>query len=314
MTQNILKKSFALFACIALTAAMMVGCKKDDTQPIIPDTNDSTVTPTLPETEGYVIYGDDSVSMEYIILEDLGGMFILNAQLTNGDQFGAITAANPIDAGEMQFTDIMTILMGGDGAYASYTMSNDDYDDMVSGTLVARTIKDQNEVVVEGTTEGGKSLKLYFKGQIVNLTQPTGTGNIAFGGKNYPVELATVMKSSGVYEYYICDLAMYNTMSIFVNSPMTTNTTYNFTTDENAIFSNNSLAVGDLAIMEASGEDMVVESMVTGGTVTTTVNGNQLTLNVSGTTTAGEFTLTYTGTTYAGYMNKMAKRMAKMRK
>lgn len=313
MTKNIFKKSLTLFTFALLAAATMVGCKKDDVKPDDPNTPDTPDTPTMPEMEGYVLYGEDSIAVDFAMFEDMDGMYIVNVQLSNGSQFGALSTTNIIDAGPLQFADIMTIIMGGDGVCGSYTITEDDYDDLTSGQIEVKTLDELTEILATGTTESGKNFKLYFKGQLVNLSKPTGTGSITFGGQTYPVDLNVIMKAEGVYEYFISDTRMFNTMSVFVNSPMTVSTTYNFTSDQNAFMGNNTLAMGELAIVNAAGDDMIVEDGVTSGTVATTVDGKNITINVNGTTPSGDFTVNYTGTSYAAYVSKMAKRVAKMR-
>lgn len=309
MAKNILKKSLALFAFVTLTAAMMVGCKKDDVKPDNPNNPDE---PVVPENIGHFVYDGDTLKVNYVAVEDLGGLYVVAVDLSNGAQFSVLGTVNPMDAGAMPFADFMTILFGGEGIYGSY-MVGEETDDMATGTLELKTVEDKNELTIEGTTMSGKTVSASFKGHIIDLAQPTGTGSISWNGNSYELNLAAVIQDQGMYNYSIANTNFGNYLDIFNNVPLT-NGTYTISDSEEQVTNNDQTIAASVEILDQTGENTILDATATSGTVTMAISGNTYTIDMDAISSEGNIKAHYTGDMYVLYATKMMAKARKMMK
>lgn len=303
---NTMKKSAKVLSIFALAATLMVGCKKDDVNPDDPNTPDD---PVVPEHICHFVYDGDTLGVNYVAIEDLGGLYVVAVDLSNGAQFSVLGTVNPMDAGTMPFADFMTILFGGEGIYGSY-MVGEETDDMATGTLDMKTVGDMNELTIEGTTMSGKTVSASFKGHVIDLSQPTGTGSITWNGENYELNLAGVMKDGGLYAYSLSSTTFGNYIDIINNVPLT-NGTYTISDSEEQVTNNDQLVAVNVEILDQTGENDLLNVTATSGTVTMAISGNTYTIDMDANSTEGNIKAHYTGDMYVLYASKM---MAKARK
>lgn len=312
ITMNFFKKSAKLFTIVALAALVMVGCKKDPADnpdnPVNPD------DPVVPEQTGYFVYGGDTLDINFVVLQDMGGLYVVSLNLGNGAEFVTLGTVDPMDAGQLPFADFMTVLFGGQGTYGSYMLNEDaDPDDMESGTIEIKTVGSKHELTIQGTTLAGKTVSASFTGKIINLGEPTGTGNITWNGTAYELNIGLVMKEGGLYDYQFASNTLPNYLDIVASAPLT-NGTYTLTADEAQMASNNNMIGAAFEIVDPLTEGTLLDAQATGGSATVSISGHTYTLDVNATTVEGDVTAHFAGDIHVLYAAKMMAKARKMLK
>ncbi len=327
MKKNILfRRALAVVSVIALAAFVMVGCQKEEIDPVTPnDTtipNDTTtpVDPDIPDdpTEpNHFYYGNNTLNINKIIKMNMQGMIAYDFILNN-DYIFTIMGTTDIDSNGTDFTDVMTFFMTGQGTCGSIGTNDeeDEGDYVASGNIKITRRNNTYEIICKAITEANDSIDVYYNGPIFDMNNPTGTGSITVSGTEYALQVGIMGLMDGVYNYEFFDSQMLNTLDI-VSKNALGNGTYTLTDDDAVVEAGNGIDIEFDIINPAT--ETEIEGELTDGSLTCSISGDTYTINFSGNSNLGTVSGTYTGTITEFQMDKAAQKnintiRAKMRK
>lgn len=280
------KTAAALMACafIALTA---VGCKKDQVEPIIPDTHDTT-----PEQEpNFFIYGDDTLTIDQVTrkFDNNYGMHTTTIELTNGDQFNISSIKIP--DGDFLFTNLNQFYTSPDSVLGAYHQRNQD-NYLWQGTFSAHYLFNTVVLDIQGITYDQKVVSVHYNGPVTDISNQMGTGTLDFGGRTYRMNLYYCLNRNN-----FCNITFTNTAMDFAIKVQSRNDFLNgkvYTISDNETDIANGNAIG--MTITAKTDNGPVTATATSGALSYIINNNgTVTINYNGSTSQGQFSGNYSG-------------------
>lgn len=269
---NTHKLLFALMAC-AMVVFATVSCEKEEITPdIVNDTADTAVAPDLPDYGGYVALGDDTMTINHIVLSHSNGRNSIEVFINGHPDEAIFLSFDNYEPSEDQqgclfcfgvITDVLNMYYGevvvsvSDGIY---TIEFDNYFE-------------------------GERMVIHYLGPISDVTKPAGTGALVMGGDTAGVYYNDCQFTDGDYYIFFRSHTAYvdgdySLIRITLDSPVVPGT-YNLS-DEDGFFP----IIVHGKYFSDKGKNCVL---------TISREGEVWTLRVTGTFQGDDFELTYSG-------------------
>lgn len=193
MKTNTLFRTFLkAVSAVVLVATLLAACNK-------------TEEPDTPARINSIVYGDDTLRIINAAMDFGDGNY--QYQFVVSDTFYFMMASTQApNSGSLPIIDAEAYEMGTPGYYACLFLKGD-MCQLVSGTIdMSIGANGEYLFTLVGTTEEGQAVDIYYKGAVIDLTRPTGTGSISLKGETFPVELAIATQRQGGYELNVSSL------------------------------------------------------------------------------------------------------------
>lgn len=275
------KLLFALMAC-AMVVFATVSCEKEEITPdIINDTADTAVTPDLPDYGGYVIFGDDTMTINHIVLLQSNGHNIIKVFLNGHPDEVAFLSFDDYEPSEER-QGVLYCFGSSGGETALY-----------NGEAVV-SVSDGIYTIEFDNYYEGKRMVIHYLGPISDVTIPAGMGTFVFDGDTASVYYNDCQFAGGDYNIFFRSHTAYvegdySLIRITLGTPVAPGT-YNFS-DEDGFFP----IIVRGKYFSDTGKNCVL---------TISREGEMWTLRVTGTFQDDDFEFTYSGALNFEYLTE----------